>query len=144
MSLPIQDGWKVRVWSIFKEEEKYAVVKIGSARKDKKTDSYVNSSWLATFVGEAFEKLQNLDIPEKGGVGIELHGATMTKEPYTDKNGETIYPKSEKFTVFNFSLIGAEDEEEEKPKKPAQKPVRKSAPPKVEVEEDDDPDEMPF
>jgi hypothetical protein len=100
MSLNIAEQ-SVTFWGIQEDKGNYAVVKISSSRKDKKTEKYVNSSWYANFVGSAYEKLKELGIPEK--TRIKISGATMKKEPY-QQDGETLYPKFPTLTVFNFEL----------------------------------------
>jgi len=147
MSLNIADGQRVRVWGVFEDKGKFAVVKLGSSRKDKKSEEYVASDWLANFVGKAYEKLQDLEIPDKGGVTIFLKGATFAKEKYTDKNGDVQYAKTPKFTVFNFSE--SEDEPAESSKKSS---AKKTSHPKFEQDDDepfsneveDKEEELPF
>jgi hypothetical protein len=103
MSLNIADGQRVTVWKV-EEKGNYGLVQFSSSRKDKRIDDpkkqWINSSWsFVRFVGKAHDKLGELDRNAK----IELHGATLSKEPY-EKDGETVYPAQPQLVVFDFSV----------------------------------------
>lgn len=103
MALNIADAQRVTVWKI-DDKGSYAVVNMSSSRKDKRIEDpkkqWVNSSWgFSRFVGKAYEKIGEL----ARGTRIELHGATISCEPYL-KDGETVYPTRAQVVVFDFSI----------------------------------------
>ena len=96
--LNFNDTQRVSIWKI-EMKENYALVRMGSSRKDKASGEYKNSSWsFCRFVGKAFEKIDQLKEKDR----IVLKGAGISQEPYVDKNGETKYPKSPQIVVFNW------------------------------------------
>jgi len=99
MSLGIRDGQLVKIWAI-EDKGKFAIVRMSSSRKDKQSNEYKSSNWaFVRFVGEAYNKIKNGELDEEDL--IELHGATISLEPYMD-NGEKKFPKSVSITVFNW------------------------------------------
>lgn len=99
MSLGIRDGQLVKIWAI-EDKGKFAIVRMSSSRKDKQSNEYKASNWaFVRFVGEAYNKIKNGELDEEDL--IELHGATISLEPYMD-NGEKKFPKSVSITVFNW------------------------------------------
>lgn len=99
MSLGIRDGQLVKIWAI-EDKGKFAIVRMSSSRKDKQSNEYKASNWaFVRFVGEAYNKIKNGELGEEDL--IELHGATISLEPYMD-NGEKKFPKSVSITVFNW------------------------------------------
>ena len=89
---------RVSVWKI-EMKENYALVRMGSSRKDKASGEYKNSTWsFCRFVGEAFKKIDQLNEKDR----IVLKGAGISLEPYADKNGEMQYPKTPQIVVFNW------------------------------------------
>ena len=103
MSLNIADGQRVTVWKV-EDKGNYGLVQFSSSRKDKRIEDpkkqWVNSSWsFVRFVGKAYDKIGELDRNTR----IELHGATLSKEPYL-KDGETVYPTQPQFVVFDFLI----------------------------------------
>ena len=96
---------RVMVWDIDKRDN-YALVRMGSSRKEKSSGDYKNSTWsFVRFVGNAFKKIDDLSIKDK----IVLKGAGISLEPYVDKNGETQYPKNPQIVVFNWEPFSYED-----------------------------------
>lgn len=80
------------------EEEKYAVCKFSSSRKDKRTNEYVNSSWsYIRCVGKAFDKIKNVQ-PRNRITNISF---ALSNEPYM-KDGTKVYPKSPRMVIFDF------------------------------------------
>jgi len=99
MALGIRDGQIVKIWAV-EDKGKFAVVRMSSSRKDKQTNEYKSSNWaFVRFVGEAYNKIKSDGLSE--GDLIELHGASISLEPYMD-NGEKKFPKSTSITVFNW------------------------------------------
>jgi len=110
MALNIAENQRVRIWEV-EDRDTYAIVKMGTSRKDKRDDSYKNSNWgFVRFVGKAYEKI--LDVEEKQQVWLK--GATISLEPY-EKDGETLYPKNPQIVVFNFVVDDPNEDEEEEP-----------------------------
>jgi hypothetical protein len=105
MSLNIAKGQRVNVWKI-EDKGGYSIVSISSSRKDKRDDTWKNSNWsYVKFVGAAHEKASELKEKDR----IELHGATVSREEYTDANGERAWPKSPQITVFNWEFYTPDD-----------------------------------
>ena len=126
MSINVADGQYATIWSV-EAKDKYSVVRLGTSRKDKRDNTYKNSNWsFVRFVGAAHTKLGEIANPER--TRIQLKGATLDLEPYTDSTGAVQYPKSVHFTVFNFELAEARE------------PSVMDTPPATE----DDEDELPF
>lgn len=109
MSFWIQDAF-ASVWDV-DLQEKVALVSLSTSRKDKSTDTYVNSSWgdYNRFVGVAREKAEELAnlIPsakaESKPVRIKILKAAMSNEPYV-KDGERVWPKRPQLAVFDFEF----------------------------------------
>lgn len=80
---------RAMVWEVEKHEN-YTKVKLGTSRKDKKTDEWIGSNWFASFVGNAHKK------PLNKGDRIIMDGG-VTCEKYQDK-----YPT--KMVVFDFEV----------------------------------------
>ncbi len=100
MSIGIKDGQYATLWSV-EDKGNYAVVRFSTSRKDKRDDTYKNSTWsFARFVGDAHKKVVGL--PEK--TKIQIKGGTLDLEPYKDEDGNLQYPKMPHITVFNFEL----------------------------------------
>lgn len=100
--------------------DKYAEFSLSTSRKDRRTDEYKNSNWnYVRFVGDAFEQCKKLKERDR------ITGVTFALEcePYKDKTGETVYPKSPRITIFSFEM--ADDVPQTKkraPTKPTSKP----------------------
>jgi hypothetical protein len=91
------------LWQI-EDKGKFAEVKMTSGRKDKRDDSYKNSSWsFVRFVNDAFEKVKNCSERDR----IRNLTFSLEWEPYTDKNGQTVYAKSPRMVVFDFDMAEA-------------------------------------
>ena len=125
------------VWKI-EDKKTYALVNMSSSRKDKKTNKYHNSSWGFTrFFGSAYDQLSKLNVTEK--TRILVKSGTLSREPYLDESGQTIYPKNTQFTVWDFEIYTP----------PAQQDRGMDTPPAVEEDPEQDlenqsEDEMPF
>lgn len=100
-----------KIWSL-DESEKYTTVRMSTSRKNKMTDEWVNSNWqYVRFVGEAHKKCKMLSEGDK----ITNVRLSIDNEPYK-KDGETVYPKMYKLTVFDFDFV----QDYRKPSKSAQ------------------------
>ena len=102
MALNIAEGTRATVWEI-DNKGKYASVKMSSSRKDKRLPEgkqWVNTSWFARFVGDAFGKIDDL----ARGTRIELVNAYVAQEPY-EVEGVKTYPKSPQVVVFDFNVL---------------------------------------
>jgi hypothetical protein len=95
----ITDGQKVTVWAT-ENKGKYTQVQMSSSKKDKATNSWVNSSWsFVRFVGEAHTNAEEL----KRGDRIVLHSAAISHEPY-DKGGVKTWANSPQLVVFKWEF----------------------------------------
>ena len=117
MSMSCTSNSFAKIWDI-QDKDGWAEVRMSTSRKDKKSGEYVNSYFsFVRFTYHAYDKITNIQL-------------SLSMEPYV-KNGEKIYPKSVKITVFDFDEVF--DETGRKPKGPA--PVD---------EYDPDSSELPF
>lgn len=104
----IQENQRVTVWKV-EDKGKYSEVKFSSARKDKTSGEYKNSTWsFVRFVGEAHKKASTLKEKDR----IELKGAGFSIEEYTDKEGNRAWPKNPSLVVFNFEKYVPEESQE--------------------------------
>jgi hypothetical protein len=63
MAIPFNKAFAT-FWDVQEKKEKFARVKITTG--DKQQDgTYINTNWIATFVGKAFEKIEELEIKDK-------------------------------------------------------------------------------
>jgi hypothetical protein len=84
------------VWEV-EDHDTYATVKLGTSRKDKKTDSYLNSNWsFVKFVGNAYPSI--LEVSPKTKIIIKSGG--ISQEPYVNKEGVRAWPKNPQTVVF--------------------------------------------
>ena len=96
---------RVKIWNIEKRD-KYALVRMGSSRKEKASGEYQNSTWsFVRFVGDAFKKIDELSVNDT----IVLKGAGIKQEPYIDNEGNKQYPKNPQLVVFNWEPFVYED-----------------------------------
>jgi hypothetical protein len=96
-----------KVWEV-EDKGTYAVVSLGTSRKDKKSDSYKNSNWkFVRFVGNAYEGI--MELPLKSTIVIK--SGTIDIEEYTDKDGNRAWPKQPKITVFAWEMPEPRDGE---------------------------------
>ncbi|HUU87981.1 MAG TPA: hypothetical protein VMX17_09520 [Candidatus Glassbacteria bacterium] len=117
------------IWEI-EDKDTYALVKFGTSRKDKRDDSYKNSSWSYTrWVGDAYRKISELGLEEKSRVIVK---GGISWEPYVDSTGERRWSKTPQITIFNVELAEAYD---------GGGGGRMDTPPQV---QDDGDDEIPF
>ena len=109
MALWLQDNQRALV-SKFKggreniqHHSNYSTANLSTSRKNTKDDGkkYLYSGWsFVRFVGKAHEYLlENV----KDGDLILIKKAQFTKESY-EKDGETVFPKSEQLVVFDIEL----------------------------------------
>lgn len=83
------------VWEV-DDKGSYAIVKLGTSRKDKKSGEYLNSNWsFVKFVGNAYSGI--VDVPAK--TRIVIKAGTISQEPYM-KNGVKTWPKNPQIVVF--------------------------------------------
>lgn len=88
-----------KVWDVDKKERE-CVLTLGTSRKDKRTDEYLNSNWsYVHFVGDAFEKACRLERGDR----ITSVKFGLSWEPY-EKDGKKIYAKSPRMVVFDFEV----------------------------------------
>ena len=112
-----------KVWDVEVNDNGYAKVNLGTSRKDKKTDEYVNTNWWGvSFVGEAKEFGANL---VKGDV-VEIVSGQL----------DNVYNKEKKVTYFNMVVFDAKKENNNKSEPKVQ-------PKQSEVIEEED-DSFPF
>ena len=98
----------------------YAVVKLGTSHKDKKSGDYLNSNWsFVRFVGKAYDGI--MDVPDK--TRIVIKSGWITQEPYM-KDGIKTWPKSPQITVFAWATLDG-----------AEQPSKEDEPPVVEESE---------
>ena len=91
-----------KIWDIDKRENE-TIVQMGTSRKDKRTDEYVNSTWSYThFVGKANEKVRELNKGDR----ITNVRLGLSWEPY-EKDGKKVYAKSPRMVVFDFEVAYA-------------------------------------
>jgi hypothetical protein len=90
----------VTIWEI-EDKDSYAIVKMGTSRKDKKTGEYANSNWsFVRFVGNAYKDIGQLK--ERDRIVIKAGG--ISQEPYIDKEGTKKWPKSPQIVVFAWEF----------------------------------------
>jgi len=86
------------VWEI-EDKKTYALVKLGTSRKDRKTGEYKNSTWsFCKFVGNSYHSI--LDVDLKSQIIIKSGGISL--EPYIDKDGNKQYPKNPQIVIFDW------------------------------------------
>ena len=128
-------GGFARVWEISEDKGNFAVCRLSTSKKRKDSDNWETDfqSNFVRFIGAAYNKVKNLNLPNEKGVSIQITSCEST----VSYNAETkkVYTN---YAVFDFdvpsdsgSSVGA---------KAAAKTVKKKA---VDVEADDDP-ELPF
>lgn len=130
-------GGFARVWS-YEDKGKYSVVKLSTSKKRKDNDSYETDfqSQFVRFIGKAHEKLQNIDVGEKG-VTIQIVDCEATT-PY---NAETKKGYNN-YIVFDFDVPGENNSASGNAKKASASKSSKKA---KAVEEDEDGDnDLPF
>lgn len=100
MSMSCTSNSFARIWDI-QDKDGYAEVKLSTSRKDKRSGEYVNSYFsFVRFTYHAYDKIKHMSVGDKI-TNIQL---SLSYEPYT-KNGEKVYPKSVKLTVFDFDDV---------------------------------------
>lgn len=85
------------LWEV-EDKGSYAVGKLGTSRKDKRTDEYANSNWsFVRFVANAYPAI--LDVLPK--TRIVIKSGQISQEPYM-KDGVKTWPKNPNIVVFAF------------------------------------------
>jgi hypothetical protein len=99
------------------DKGKYSQIKGKSARKDKQTDEWYNSTWnFINFVGDAHKKIDELvdaldqtdkfqNGDSKEGVWIVLKSVGLENASWVDDTGTTRYPKNYRMTVFSWKFV---------------------------------------
>ena len=79
--------------TVFRAEDKgkYVQATISTARKDKRTDEYINSNWFCRFVGKALDQARGLSDKDR----IEIKNAAI----------ENIYDKEKKRSYLNVVIF---------------------------------------
>jgi hypothetical protein len=151
MSISFRDAFAV-VWE-WEDKGKYALVKMGTSRKDKASGEYKNSNWsYVRFVGDAYKDIEGQDLQKKDR--IIIRGGSFSREEYENTDGKRAWPKNAQITVFKWEYptdadYPAKKDDDKKTEKKESKP-KPSAPkrqPKMDeppAMEDVDPDEFPF
>ena len=115
MALWLQENQRVVVKK-FKEgksnldiKDGYSVATLSSSRKKGKDETgYLYSDWgFVRFVGKAHEYVS---ANVQDGNVLVLEKAMLTKEPYTNKDGERVYPKNDQLVVFSCRLYKKSEE----------------------------------
>lgn len=82
-------------WEIKEDHDTWAVVSLGTSRRDK-DKNWHNSNWgFVRFVGNAYKGLKTLNKKDR----IVIKAGNISSEPY-EKDGKTEYPKSPQIAVF--------------------------------------------
>lgn len=90
----------LKLWNI-EDKDGWAEVKMSSSRKDRKSGEYINSYFsFVKFTYHAYDKIKKMSVGDK----ITDVQFSLSMEPYV-KNGEKIWPKSVKITVFDFTPV---------------------------------------
>lgn len=98
-----------KVWEVDKKERE-CVLTLGTSRKDKRTDEYLNSNWsFVHFVGDAFEKACHLERGDR----ITNVRLGLSWEPY-EKDGKKVYTKAPRMVVFDFEVADSVKKKSEK------------------------------
>ena len=107
---------KAKAYAVRVEKKSgYSVVKLRTARKDKKADKWVNSVFsFVRFTMNAHEEIDSLieeinscekfeEGDAKKGIPIILKSVSLGNEPYK-KDGNTLYPKNYQITVWDWDF----------------------------------------
>jgi single-stranded DNA-binding protein len=98
-------------WKIVEDKGTYAVVSLGTSKKDKEKNWH-NSNWsFCRFVGNAYKGLEELQEKDQ----IVIVSGLIDREPYVDKDGVKQWPKNEKITIFAWKKYVPESEESSDP-----------------------------
>jgi hypothetical protein len=100
----IKDAF-AKVWSIDKKE-KFAKVRIGTSEKNQKGD-YVNSTWFASFVGDAFKKIDELEIRDS----IKILKGKVSN--VSEKQDDGTYKNYLNVAVFDFENANRDSKNDE-------------------------------
>jgi len=102
MSLQIGESkypQQATVWEAV-DHDNYAIVKLGTSRKDKKTGEYANSNWsFVRFVGSAYEGIMQVPLKSR----IIIKSGMISQEPYM-KDGVKTWPKNPQIVVFAWEF----------------------------------------
>lgn len=85
--------------------EKYSSARISTSRsKGKDEDGYLYSNWYVKFFGESHKLVSEGSLSE--GMPFVIDVGYISQEPYTNKDGERVYPKNPTLSIFKCSLVG--------------------------------------
>lgn len=88
-------------WRTTDQQQKYATCVFSTSRKDKQNGEWKNSNWsFVRVVGNGFAKLADLNEKDK----ITNVRFSLECEPYTDKTGQRVFPKSPRMVIFDFDF----------------------------------------
>lgn len=94
-----KDAW-CRVWSVApSENKKYALADITISKKNQDSGSYevTFAHKFVRLVGTAYKQIQNIKIPDKKGIGLQIDGCDVTS--YYDKEKKQNYIN---FVIYAF------------------------------------------
>jgi hypothetical protein len=95
------------LWEI-EDKGTYAVGKLGTSRKDKRTGEYANSNWgFVRFVASAYPSI--LDVLPK--TRIIIKSGTISLEPYM-KEGVKTWPKNPSIVIFAWENVEPRDNDD--------------------------------
>jgi hypothetical protein len=104
---------RAMLWKV-ENKGNYSIVQMSSSRKDKKSNTWKNSTWsFVRFVGEAHNKISQIGDVQK--VRIEITNAGLSKEEYIDKEGNKAWPQNPQLVVFDFNVMGGSGEKSSSP-----------------------------
>ena len=124
------------VWEI-EDHETYALVKLGTSRKDKRTGEYANSNWsYVRFVADAYKHISELEPKMR----IVIKSGGISREPYvnheiSEREDGRVWPKYENIVVFAWGFYEYEDN---------QGNTGIDTPPVVEEAEEEESSDTPF
>lgn len=124
------------VWEI-EDRETYALVKLGTSRKDKRTNEYKNSNWsYVKFVADAYKHIAELQPKMR----IVIKSGGISREPYvnheiSEREDGLVWGKYENIVVFAWAIHEYEDN---------QGSAGIDTPPVVEEANEEDSEAQPF
>ena len=131
-----QIGGFARIWSV-EDKGRFSVAKVSTSKKRKDSEGYETDfqSGFVRLVGEAHNKVQGIEVTEKG-VGIQITNCEATT-PY---NAETKKGYNN-YVIYDFDLLDGNTSSGSAKKSTASKTSKSK---KKEVEEDEDDTDLPF
>src|SRR5665648_52670 len=89
-----------KIWEV-EDKGNYIKAKIGTSRKDKRNDTYINSNWFAVFLGKCADQAKGL---QKGDKIIIANGTV-----------ESVYDKEKQRAYTNVVVFEFEQEQQQAP-----------------------------